>query len=164
MTSARVLRDAPRAPTLAPASGASGDLDPWAASDDPLRKPARVAARTPTGPAGSPVRAVPIPSCGAVSSTAAPVDWLPEAQSQPLLEAAASPDRTGTVLLPAPTGGPLVAAACADLPIRAGRPLGGGPNPCGRRFRESPLQARGRQPRHAPPRILASHPCSPPSR
>jgi hypothetical protein len=163
MTSARVPRGISWSLDLAQARPASGLQDP-PIHGDRQHKPARVAARPLTGPAGSPVRAVFPSSSGAVQWTTPDVDWLPEAQPQPLLEAAVPIDRTGTVLLPAPAGRPPTAAACADLPIGAGRPLGGGPNPCGRRFRESPFQAREPASRRAPPRFLASHSCSPSSR
>jgi ABC-type branched-subunit amino acid transport system substrate-binding protein len=128
-------------------------------------EPARVAALVPWGRAGSPVRADlvflsgrsgvafdPVVAVGdappaevlepLLALRDAPlVIWLPEAQSQPLLEAAASLGWRGPVLMPGSLGRPPSAAVRAGLQIHAGQPLGGGPNPCDTRFRESFLQA-----------------------
>jgi len=133
-------------------------------------QPTRVAALVPEGRAGSSVRADlaflsgrtgvvfgPVVDVGA-APTAATLEpllerrdqplliWLPETQSQPLLEVAASLGWRGPVLLPGALGQPPSAAACAGLHVIAGFPLGGGPNPCDTRFRESFLAAFGRAP------------------
>ena len=131
------------------------------------RKPARVAALVPKGRAGSPVRADLSLLSGRTGIAFAPLVevaadptadvledslarrgeplliWLPEAQSQPLLRAAASLGWEGPVLTPGSLGEPPPADACAGLQVYAGFPLGGGPNPCELRFRESFQRAFG---------------------